>query len=780
MKAKKSIRFISILITIAMLLPLIPVLPIVAEAAPDNYAILDARFLTDYGQNVFCSEPTTTAPAIDGTVNANEYSIKAETTFDKDYELINDSSQGGTWGLEWANYYISWDDECIYIAAEILDNTPTQYCQWPDVPKRADQFCFALGGMIDTPAPEGIASRLEFRFFDGNSPENIEAGESEDYFEIQDMEKDFMGGNVSGAYLDKNTFVKSNKVVHDQNSKITTYEAAIYRDAIESVWPHHEGDLQYKLFTFGAHVQDTSTELNDKGVGCKVGIKWWGTVGPEVNELYDTLTNQYDSVAFYGWDIEDPIIPNMFFLGTEEEYESFKAERLYTEIETEPRTEPETEPEIEPENVSLYVGYAREDITPPEEMLPSLTLTGYADAREITSIESNLYASCTAFKDANGNIALIYTLDLHSMKNSQATGIITQITKATGVPKANIILNVTHTHAAPSLAKNYLNDVITPSIVKAAEDAIADLKPCIELYAGEIYMRASAFIRRYIEDESGNKVAHMGEMDNMVPVARFVRHGGKDVIMVNFAAHCDTVKGRAANTLSADYVAAFRESMEEQLDCHFAMQNGASGDVSPATQLDEPSLYDGRTKTYGRRLADLVISEINNLPKLEIIGEIKSDMSTVKVNVNHTEDHLAEEAEEVKTLYYAGDMAAAEAKMKEYGFESIYAAEAIGWRLSRGVIERRPVSAICIGNILFAAADYEMFTKTGRNIKNAGNEHADLTFMCAYSNGMESGYIPPIEIFEYDFYEVYSCIYEPGTAELIEAGIIKLINEVIG
>ncbi len=446
-------------------------------------------------------------------------------------------------------------------------------------------------------------------------------------------------------------------------------------------------------------------------------------------------------------------------------------------VSTDPVDTPEL-PAVDPNNASLFVGYSRVDINPSEELIPELYLTGYADARDIRNIENTLYVTCTAFRDAEGDTALIYSLDLHSMTNAKATGIMTQITKATKVPKANIILNVTHNHAAPALTDLYMNEVITAASVKAAEEAIADLKACTELYAGEVNMKGYAFIRRYIEDENGNPIAHMSEMDNMVPVARFVRDGGKDVVLVNFAAHADTVSGRAWNTLSADYVYAFRETLEEETGCLFAMQLAATGDVNPNTRLDEPHAYDGRTKTYGRSLGYKIAEELENLPKLEIAGDVEAQNSTVKVNVNHTEDHLADKANEVKDLYYAGDTAAAEAKMKEYGFASIYAAEAIGWRLSRGVTERRSISAVSIGNIIFAAADYEMFAKTGRNVKNAGNEHYDLTFMCAYSNGMQSGYIPPIEIFEYDTYEVYSCIYEPGTAELIEAGLIDLINEV--
>lgn len=434
-------------------------------------------------------------------------------------------------------------------------------------------------------------------------------------------------------------------------------------------------------------------------------------------------------------------------------------------------------PLVDPSAASLFVGYARECITPPDEMLPRLKLTGYADGREITAVETDLYVSCTAFKDAEGDIALIYTLDLHAMSPAQATGLTSQITKETKVPKANIILNVTHNHAAPGTGGEFLDDVITPAVVKAAKDAIADLKACTALFAGEVDMKYYSFVRRYIE-ENGKPTAHISEGDPMVPVARFVRDGGKDVLLVNFAAHADTVSGRAWTTLSADYIYYFRRVVEHELDCHFSMQLGATGDLNPSTRIDEPSFY-SKTDSYGKNLGYKIVNEIKELPQLEIKGNIEAKSSNARVEVDHSSDNKLDLANEVWDLYYSEneeDNKKAEAKMKEYGIASIYEAMYIRSRAGRGQFERRNVSAVSIGNIVFAAADYEMLSATGRHIKDAGNEDFDLTFMCAYSNGM-IGYIPDDHTFNYYVYEVYSCPYVRGSAEIIEAKIIELMGE---
>ena len=449
-----------------------------------------------------------------------------------------------------------------------------------------------------------------------------------------------------------------------------------------------------------------------------------------------------------------------------------------------------TYPAVDPANATLFVGYAREDITPTEEMIPDLYLTGYSEGRPIEEIRDSIFVSCTAFRDAEGDTALVYTLDLHSMQPAQATAFCTKITKATKVAKTNVILNVTHNHAAPGLdSGSDFEAYVGDAIVRAAEAAIADLKACTVLYAGEVNMKYYSFVRRY-HTENGDFygvghygddkiIAHESEGDPMIPVARFVRDGGKDVILVNFAAHCDTVKSYGApNTLAADYVATFRRVVEEELDCHFSMQLGATGDLNPMTSLEnEPSFYGNGTTQYGKNLGYKIIEELKNLPQLEIKGDVEAVKSEVKVQVNHETDDLFDEAREIWEAFEgAEDKTHAKELMQKYGIATEYEAMFISVRYGKGEYERRGISAISIGNIVFAAADYEMFSKTGRTVKDAGNELFDLTFMCAYSNGMTS-YIATDEAFDNGGYEVYSTVYVRGTAEKIADEIVELIEE---
>jgi len=350
---KNVLKFFSVALTVILL-----ALMVVTTFAEDVKYKIDPRFLEEYGQKTYIvGEPIATAPIIDGSVKANEYSIKEETTLDTGYTEQTGSNTGAEWSIEWAKYYVAYDDECLYLAAEVHDPDHTTYGQWADNVKRGDQFCFALGGMWQEPASAtwdpitSMASRLEFRFFDGNTEEKKAETGFEDFFEIQDMERDFMGAVVTGEYYDVSDFTKAHNVVYDETTQVCTYEVAIKWDALKTAWAHHEGALQFDLITFGVYIQDSINEeipadQNDgKVMGHRTGIRWWGNTGEAIDGIYNALLEEYTSAAKYGSSV-GYMIPNMLFLGTQEEYDAYKAANLVEDIsETEaPETEaPETE-----------------------------------------------------------------------------------------------------------------------------------------------------------------------------------------------------------------------------------------------------------------------------------------------------------------------------------------------------------------------------------------------------------------------------------------------------
>lgn len=437
-------------------------------------------------------------------------------------------------------------------------------------------------------------------------------------------------------------------------------------------------------------------------------------------------------------------------------------------------------PALRETDEELYVGYGRTCITPYDEsgkLIEGYTLAGYAERRNAVNVKDDLYASCTAVKDKNGNIAIMFALDLHSMGVSYATTLKRLVEREYNIPEENIFLNVTHTHAAPHLSDGYEN-FVSDKVVETAGLALEDLTLVTALYTGTVRINGMNFIRRYIYDETGKPIAHIAENDPYMPVVRFVRDGKKDVILTNWAAHCDTVKGNNPTTISADYVGYFREEAESVLDAHVSLFMAASGDVNPRGHLDGEPTFPG-TSRYGKQLATNLISNIDNLKRCDIKSEVAASFEKVRVQFDHSTDDKAEAAKEVMNYFWdvAGSQITPELTelIKEHGFQDIYDAMYVRNRSLKGIYERLEVGALSIGNVVFAIAPYEMFTKNGVDIKASADEF-DGAFMCAYTNGM-IGYIASAEAFDHNIYEVYSRLYVKGTAEALADSMIATIDE---
>ena len=438
-------------------------------------------------------------------------------------------------------------------------------------------------------------------------------------------------------------------------------------------------------------------------------------------------------------------------------------------------------PSLRPEDEELYVGYGRSCLTPYDEngkLIEGYTLAGVAEPRKALSVKSDLFASCTAVKDKDGNIALLYSLDLHSITVPISKKLQRAVEDATGVPEELVLLNCTHTHAA--IHASQFIDYIADRLVEAANDAIADLSLVTELYSGTLTLEKMNFIRRYKTDENGKAIAHLWDNDPTMPVIRFVREGGKkDVVLANWAAHCDTFRGSFPTAISADYVASFREAAEETLDAHFSMHLGATGDVNPSSKIEGEDAYLG-TVRYGKTLALYLSEGIDSLERQTIKSSVKADFEKVKVSIDHSEDETrGEDAVEIMSLFSASDSKiTAEVRnlISEKGFASIYDAMFCKSRYKAGVYERINVGAISIGNAVFAVAPYEMFSVNGLRVKQSAEEF-DIAFMCTCTNGKLS-YIPSAEAFDYpELYEVLSRYYVKGTAELLQDAMIASIDE---
>ena len=430
----------------------------------------------------------------------------------------------------------------------------------------------------------------------------------------------------------------------------------------------------------------------------------------------------------------------------------------------------------------LYVGYGRADITPIKdgEIIP-VQLGGYPFERIADVVFTEIYTSCTAIRDQEGDTVLLFTVDCINISSQIAMEIRTKIKEATGILPKNILITSSHSHTTPNVSDTslvsiqiYNKYVFFPGFVEAAKAAIDDLALCTELYAGTLDGTGYNFIRRYIRNSEG-KIVHEIDGDHSMPVVKFVREGDKkDVIFANWAAHADTVIGSSKTAVSGDYYYYFTEHAEKELGAHVSLFNGATGDVNPYSKLAGETKVNS-TRPYGRKIADILIDGINSLEKLDIVGDVSVANKAVPLKVDHELDGKKDQAKEINDLYAKeGESNAYKQKCAQYEIVNIHEAHRILSNFESPATENMTVSVATIGNIVFATAPYEMLTQTGLDIKS--NSKFDLTFVCGYTNGTH-GYIPAEYSFANKDYEVYSCRYVKGTAEKIQADISKLVDK---
>jgi len=374
------------------------------------------------------------------------------------------------------------------------------------------------------------------------------------------------------------------------------------------------------------------------------------------------------------------------------------------------------------------VGYGRVDITP----TGSVYLAGLGSEdppRYSQGITDRLYATCIAFTDKNGNTILMYHMDLLNAYDylvSQRN----KISYATGVPVENIIIAATHNHSGPSLetngADNYISTYkayLVDWLIDSAIEAMEDRKPA-DMYITSTNPKNLNFVRHYtyingsINGYGGSNTAigHTLAADNQMQLIKFVRQGGKDVVLMNWQGHPrGHVKSEGLYYQILSDVDVIRKEIEEDLNCYFAFFLGASGNVNNSSAIS----WEQRTKNYvehGKALAAEAVAAAAKFTKVET-GNVQ--IRTQKV--------------------------AAEKKDPTSSYNKYINA-----------------TAFSIGDVAFAVAGYEMFSENGQDIKEASQ--FKMTFIVTCANG-DNKYIPSEATYAYDNYEVNASRYAKGTAE---------------
>lgn len=255
------------------------------------------------------------------------------------------------------------------------------------------------------------------------------------------------------------------------------------------------------------------------------------------------------------------------------------------------------------EGTGWRAGFAAARITPTAPLM----LAGYAGRTQpAREVDDELHLKVMALEDASGARALLVTADLIGFRADFTATVIPRITAATGVPRARILLNASHTHAGPAImlgtqshytiARDQAEHLVTytaklqDECVRLAGVALTRLAP-VRLRTGTGQVNFPMNRREHTDRGVILGVNPRGPVDRSVPVLRVDDAEGR-LVGVLFGAAChNTTYGTRDNRVSGDYAGvaqAFLERTHPGVQAMFLQ--GLAGDANPyPNSLNDPA-----------------------------------------------------------------------------------------------------------------------------------------------------------------------------------------------
>lgn len=313
----------------------------------------------------------------------------------------------------------------------------------------------------------------------------------------------------------------------------------------------------------------------------------------------------------------------------------------------------------------LQTGYAQAAFTPPL----GLNIPGYFEERISNGVINDLLMHCVAF-DNGTDKALYFSCDAQAVATSGGKTIRKLLSDTFDLPVENIFIHATHTHCSA-----YIQDIpksgdiaiayasrLHRTFVDTAGAALADLKPTTMKIARGV-AKDVGFIRCYemkdgsVETNPGWKRAEnilkpFGTQDESVQIVRMVREGAKEILIVNFGTHPDTLGGYKYYRDWPGYVVEFTNSALEN-KVHTVVINGCQGNSNHWNKM-RGAKYPLDGVDVAKRMARILTGEVLKIyDSVEEIasGEIRGFCENAKVGQNPCTPEEIELAKEMRALY---------------------------------------------------------------------------------------------------------------------------------
>lgn len=442
----------------------------------------------------------------------------------------------------------------------------------------------------------------------------------------------------------------------------------------------------------------------------------------------------------------------------------------------------------------LVAGAAELDISPPE--LPVLASGGFLE-RQGTKLHDPLFARGLVLDDRRTQLALV-VVDTLMMPREMLDAVKARAAVSTGIPKRNILISATHTHAAPSVMGALGTGVdedyaafLPGKLVECIEKAAAAREPARVGWASVIDREDTncrVWIRRpdrIGEDPFGKRTIRAmmhpgyqnpdylgpcGPEDPELSVLSAVRPDGSHLAVVaNYSMH---YFGTAP--VSADYFGLFAKMVHEELTqggdgkpCVVMMSHGTSGDQHWMDYSQPKKSIE--MESYARRVADRAIEAVESV---EYHDRVVLDAAEATLPLKR---RLPDEEREA---WARGVVEAMGERTKPASRQEVYALEQM-YLLAEPEREVK-IQALRIGDLGITAIPCEVYAITGLKLK--AQSPLEQTMNIELAGGGE-GYIPPPELFPFGGYNTWparTAGLETGAEPKIVEAMLGLLERLTG
>ena len=414
-------------------------------------------------------------------------------------------------------------------------------------------------------------------------------------------------------------------------------------------------------------------------------------------------------------------------------------------------------------------------------------LAGYYSQRCATGVLDPLSLNALALSDGE-RTAVVITVDALGIRRAYADEIRAMIAERVQLPVDHVMITALHQHTSMRVADAWERSALTDETYRSvfyrkfcdvAQMAIADMSDAVASRAAGETPEKIAFIRRYrMQDGSvmtnpGKRrdevVAPVGEQDHHVRLLRFVREGKKDIALVNFSTHPDTIGGKQ---ISADWPGFVRRFVEQDHpDAHCICINGCQGDSNHVNiYSDEKQSGYFRAEHMGRVITDTANALWNaTTPCAE--GAL---YSADRLVWNYTNKQGVEDYEECAALYYGQWKGESVPKATPKGY-GIGECERIVKLKEKGqIFQCVPVNVVGFGDTALVGFGGEPFQHYA---EGARAEAPDKFVICACcANGYED-YLPTDSAFDEGGYEATSTPFTKGLERDCVAAAAEMLSK---